>query len=111
MILGPEETMPDYVKEPSEDFSPDPSAPRVPAPRMATLYIGKGKKDKLSKGDILGFLCKTCGIDGKDIGKIDVYERFAYAAISRHLMPTVMKKAQAAKIKGVRAKVEPADQS
>ncbi len=111
MILGPEETMPDYVKEPSEEFPPDPSAPRVPAPRMATLYIGKGKKDKLSKGDILGFLCKTCGIDGKDIGKIDVYERFAYAAISRHLMPTVMKKAQAAKIKGVRAKVEPADQS
>ena len=73
---------------------------------MATLYIGKGKKDKLSKGDILGFLCKTCGIDGKDIGKIDVYERYSYAAVSRPLLRNVIKKAQTAKIKGMKTKVE-----
>lgn len=106
MIIGPEETMPEYVKEQTEEFVPDPDAAPVPAPRMATLYIGKGKKDKLSKGDILGFLCKTCGIDGKDIGKIDVYERYAYAAVSRPLLRNVIKKAQTAKIKGVKTKVE-----
>ncbi len=72
---------------------------------MATLYIGKGKKDKLSKGDILGFLCKTCGIDGKDIGKIDVYERYSYAAIRPPPAPQ-RDKAQTAKIKGVKTKVE-----
>ena len=108
MLIGPEETMPDYVKEPTEEYPLTASAAPIPLPRMATLYIGKGKKDKISKGDILGFLCKTCGMEGKDIGRIDVYERYAYAAISRPLLRTVMKKALTAKIKGVKTKVEQA---
>ena len=73
---------------------------------MDTLYIGKGKKDKVSKGDILGFLCKTCALEGAQIGKIDVYERYAYVAVSRSVAKRVVKMAESAKIKGVRTKVE-----
>ena len=42
---------------------------------MATLYIGKGKKDKISKGDIVGFLCKKGGLTPDEIGRIDVKDR------------------------------------
>ena len=72
---------------------------------MATLYIGKGKKDKLSKGDILGFLCKICGLDGKQIGRIDIYERYSYAAVERILARDVVKKAAGTKIKGMKTQV------
>ena len=106
IILGPEEHIPEYVKEPSAEYALSATATKVPTPLMATLYIGKGKKDKVSKGDILGFLCKTCGLAGAQIGKIDVYERYAYVAVARVVARAVVKKAEGAKIKGVKTKVE-----
>lgn len=50
---------------------------------MCTLYIGKGKKDKISKGDIVGFLCKIGGLTKSEIGRIDVMPRFSYVAVDR----------------------------
>lgn len=84
-LLAPEEHIPEYVDSEVEDYEV-PSADELPQPakpRMATLYIGKGKKDKISKGDILGFLCKKGGLNSSEIGKIDVNDRYAYAAIAR----------------------------
>lgn len=106
MIVGPEEQMPEYVKEPTMDFVIPDAKPVPPVPRMTTLYIGKGKKDKISKGDILGFLCKTCGLQGTDIGRIDVYERYAYAAVASGKARKVVKDAAGLKIKGVKTRVE-----
>ena len=74
--------------------------------RMTTLYIGKGKKDKVSKGDILGFLCKTGGLKGAEIGRIDVYDYYAYAAVDNRKLNFVLKNVQGCKIKGKRTKVE-----
>ncbi len=105
MIIGPEEHLPEYVKETTEDFPVAMTGGKAPLPRMTTLYIGKGKKDKISKGDILGFLCKTCGLQGSDIGRIDVYERYAYVAVRRQVAAAVVKKAEGVKIKGVKTKV------
>lgn len=114
MIVGPDESLPEYVKEKTEEFSlpvdgdgtGSHAGNNIPKPRMVTLYIGKGKKDKISKGDILGFLCKTCSLKGSDIGRIDVYERYAYAAVDRTLAKKVVKAAAGAKIKGMKTVVE-----
>ena len=106
MIVGPEEHLPEYVKETTEEYSVPQTAAKMLPPRMATLYIGKGKKDKVSKGDILGFLCKTCQLDGKDIGRIDVYERYAYAAVKRDRAQQLLRTARGAKIKGLKTVVE-----
>ena len=108
IILGPEEHLPEYVKETTDEFRLPADAGATPKPRMTTLYIGKGKKDKISKGDILGFLCKTCGLRGTDIGRIDVYERYAYVAVARTLAAGVVRKAAGAKIKGLKTRVETA---
>lgn len=78
----------------------------IPQPRMATLYIGKGKKDKLSKGDIVGFLCKTGGLTAEEIGRIDVKDRYAYVAIARPRLQMVLRNVQGGKIKGLRTVVE-----
>ena len=78
----------------------------VPAPKMATLYIGKGKKDKISKGDIVGFLCKAGGLRADEIGRIDVKDRYAYVAVRREKLQQVMQQAQGEKIKGIRTIIE-----
>ena len=107
-LLGPEEHIPEYVDSEVEDYEV-PSADELPQPakpRMATLYIGKGKKDKISKGDILGFLCKKGGLNSSEIGKIDVNDRYAYAAITRTKLRSVQNNVKGEKIKGVKTIVE-----
>lgn len=106
-VLGPEEHLPDYLHTATADHSPQPAAGAVPArPRMATVYIGKGKKDKISKGDILGFLCKKGGLENGEIGRIDVKDRYAYAAVAYSRLQELLGRVQGEKIKGVKTVVE-----
>lgn len=105
-LLGPTEKLPEYINETPEEYSVPPVTAAPPQPRMVTLYIGKGKKDKISKGDVVGFLCKAGGIEGSDIGRIDVKERYTYVAVSRDKWKEVIKNASCQKLKGVKTVVE-----
>ena len=107
-IVGPEETMPEFIDGEVEVY--DISRPSVlvpPSPKNATLYIGKGKKDKISKGDIAGFLCKKGGLEPGEIGRIDVMDRYAYAAVSRPKLQQVLRQTKGEKIKGIKTVIEP----
>ena len=111
-LLKAGEHIPDYVEETPTAYNlkadVDDSTPeRVPArPKMVTIYIGKGKRDKLSRGDIVGFLCKKGGLQGSEIGKISVEERFTYVAIAREKLRQVLKNTAGEKIKGVKTIIE-----
>lgn len=102
LILHEEESVPEYLKEiPDEYFIPK-KLPDIPLPLWATLYIGKGKKDKISKMDILGFLCKIGGLESNEVGRIDVRDHYAFAAISRRQLYEVLRKVKGQKIKGIK---------
>jgi superfamily II DNA/RNA helicase len=109
-IVGPEEQLPEFVDCDNEEYSL-PSLPReglgVSLPKMATIYIGKGKKDKISKGDIVGFLCKKGGLQPSEIGRIDVMDRYAYVAVSRPRFEQVLRLTKGEKIKGIKTVIEP----
>lgn len=107
-ILSQGETLPDYVQADTLDFTMPDELPAPVAPHMVTLYIGKGKKDKISKGDVVGFLCKSGKLKGQEIGRIDVYDYYAYAAIERGKLKSVLRNVQGEKLKGQKTKVEPA---
>lgn len=106
-LLGPEETLPEYVDADVEDYSLADHADEAPtlAP-MVTVYIGKGKKDRISKSDIVGFLCKCGGLKAQDIGRIDVYDNYAYVAVARPQVLKMLKKVRGQKIKGLKTLVE-----
>jgi hypothetical protein len=106
-ILGPDESLPEYVTDNVEEFHIPDQVPAPVHPKMATLYIGKGKKDKISKGDIVGFLCKQGGLLPQEIGRIDVADRFAYVAVSFDKVRQVISKTKGLKIKGIKTIVEP----
>jgi superfamily II DNA/RNA helicase len=106
-LVGPEEQLQiEGIHSSAFTFQSLPSS-AVPRPRMSTIYIGKGKKDKISKGDIVGFLCKIGGLTPQEIGRIDVNDRYAYAAISRPRLNALLKAVKGQKIKGLRTVVEP----
>ncbi|MCR4853687.1 MAG: DEAD/DEAH box helicase [Prevotella sp.] len=105
-LLGPSESAPSYLEEEPELFTLDEQLPPPAAPLMVTLYIGKGKRDKISKADVVGFLCKKGELQNKEIGRIDVRDRYCYVAIVREKVNQVLKKTNGEKIKGVKTLIE-----
>ena len=72
---------------------------RFEAP-MVTLWIDGGRKDKVRPGDILGALTGATGIEGSDVGKIDVFDAHAYVAIKKNSVDKALVCLKNGKIKG-----------
>lgn len=109
MILGPEEQVPDYIDKAdiNEVTLPD-ETPKPPKPEWSTIYIGRGKKDKLNKVDIVGFLYKKGGLDRDDVGMVDVKDRYAFAAVRHSKLRQMLSLIGGEKIKGMRTLIEEA---
>ncbi|CAH0537309.1 ATP-dependent RNA helicase DbpA [Vibrio marisflavi CECT 7928] len=89
----------DIAIEPSEI----PTAPKGSEPmavNMVTIQINGGKKQKVRPGDILGSLTKEGGIDGKSIGKINLYAMSSYVAVAKKVSNKALKQLQNGKLKG-----------
>lgn len=107
MITGPEEPLPEYMDmEKTEVMNVDNVRITPQLSQFSSLYIGRGKRDKLSKADVLGFLCKKGGLSAGDIGRIDVAERHAYVAVLRTKMKSLLKLIAGEKIKGMKTLIE-----
>ena len=106
-LLGPEESIPEYVEAEIKEFSLQDNINTIPLPTMATIYIGKGKKDKISKGDIVGLLCKKAELENNEIGRIDVKDYYSYVAVPSQKLSRVLQRLAGEKIKGVKTRFEP----
>ena len=105
LIVGPEETLPDFVNADGE-MDVEGEVIKPVQPRWTTLYIGRGKKDKLSKIDVVGFLCKKGGLKSEDIGRIDVGPHHVYVAVKSNKMKMLVKNVAGEKIKGMKTLIE-----
>lgn len=99
-LIGPKETAPE-----SEAWLVDEFKPQSWHRNLGTLYIHSGKKEKLSKGDIVGALTKVAGLKADEIGPIALHEHRALVAIPAARMRDVIQTLSTAKIKGKRIKV------
>jgi len=69
-------------------------------PRMVTIQLDSGRKDKLRPGDILGALTGEAGLIGSQIGKIDIFDMSSYVAIERSALRQAMNYLSEGKVKG-----------
>ena len=106
VILGPNEELPKYLNENLPEEKLDKNAPFPPQPAWATLYISKGKKNKINKIDVVGFLSKQGGLERDDLGLIVVKDECVYAAVKRTKMDDLIQKTSGLKIKGQKAIIE-----
>ena len=103
VITAPDEPLPEWI-DIDEPFTLHPSG--KPAKALnATLYFQAGKKEKLSRGDIMGFIANNGEIAPGDIGRIDVRDHYSLAAIPRNKAQNVLALLQAAKIKGKKVRI------
>ena len=83
LVLAEQESFPDFltvtpaiVNLPERIRMPEP-------PQWITLYIGAGKKDKISKTDIVGFLIQKGNLTKEEIGLITILDNASFVAINR----------------------------
>lgn len=104
VLLAPDEQTPEYMRF-DADFVIDPDANPSMTSVKATLCIGGGKKDKLSRKDILGFLTQQGGLPGNEVGKIDLFDHYSLVAIPAKGARQLAAELSRLKIKGERRKV------
>lgn len=108
LILNEEERLPAYIDSTVVDIEL-PETPELPEkPKWATLFIAAGKKDKVNKVDIVGFLSKAGELKKEDIGLIEVKDFFAFAAVRKSKMSHTLQLIKEQKIKGRKIKIYPA---
>ena len=106
LLIGPDEEVKPFVNiDDTIETSQEDSAERSLRSSLATLYISAGKKEKLSRGDILGFLVKDAALQAEEIGKINVYDHYSLVAVPRKNAKHIANDASAKKIKGAKRKV------
>lgn len=106
VIESEADSQPDYIT-PDRKYLPDPEAETDLRPDVASIYLSAGKKEKISRGDVAGFVSAS-GVTGSDeIGKIIVHDHHSVVAVPREKARETAKALNTIKLKGkkIRASV------
>lgn len=104
VLTGPDEELKPYI-ETDSIYRPDPNATSKLTSDKVTIRISAGRKEKLSKGDILGFLCKEGGMEASEIGAITLSDHHALVAVPAEKGAALVSTLSPQKIKGARRKL------
>ncbi|MFM8345455.1 MAG: helicase-related protein, partial [Betaproteobacteria bacterium] len=74
-------------------------------PATVTLQILGGRKEKIRRGDVLGALTKDIGLQGQDIGRIDLNDFSTYVAVRAEVADQALRGLNGGKVKGRSVKV------
>ena len=107
MITLEGKELPDFVPEVIEEYALPRKAILPQLSQWAAIYVGKGKRDKISRGDLAGFFMKKGGLRADEVGTIMVFDRYSYVAVKMNKMREVLKTVQGEKIKGIKTIFEP----
>ena len=102
----PGEPVPAYIEEEVEAITLPETATLPEKPKWTTLFIAAGKKDKVNKVDIVGFLAQKGELKKEDIGLIEVKDFYSFVAIRRSKASHVLNQIKNEKIKNLKVKID-----
>ncbi|HUS03772.1 MAG TPA: DEAD/DEAH box helicase [Chitinophagaceae bacterium] len=106
LILSAEEKLPGYIKDEVEIIQLPENLELPEKPKWTTLFIAAGKKDKVNKVDIVGFLSNKGQLKKDDIGLIEVKDFFSFVAIRKLKVSNTLQLIKDQKIKNKKVKIE-----
>lgn len=106
VITAEGEDIPEYVVC-DRSYSPRGEATEGIRSDVATLYFNAGKKEKISKGDIAGFLIQKGGLTKDEVGKIMVWDHSAIAAVPRAKIGKVVEAVAPYRLKNTKVRISP----
>ena len=105
LLLHADESLPYYIDNKPETLVL-PTELKLPKPsEWVTIYINGGKKDKLNKVDIVGFLSQKGKLEKADLGLIIVKDHNSFLAVKKHKVKAMLFLVQNEKIKGAKYKI------
>ena len=105
LILSPEEKLPAYIDADIEAMALPETSTLPDKPQWSTLFIAAGKKDKVNKIDIVGFLSNKGELKKEDIGLIEVKDFFSFVAIKKIKVSETLQLIKEQKIKNKKVKI------
>lgn len=106
LILAPHERLPEYITPEPAIITLNPNAALPQKPVWTTLFIGAGKKDKVNKVDIVGFLTNKGMLKKEDIGLIEVKDFFSFVAVRKSQATHTLQLIKTEKIKNKKVKID-----
>lgn len=104
VLISDEENIPEFVTY-DRDYFPKGEADDGIRSDVATLYINAGKKNKISRGDVAGYMMKAGGLKPDEVGKIVVTDHYAIVAVPRDKAGKLVSVLADQKLKGTRVRV------
>lgn len=103
-ITSEGDDIPSYV-EWDRDYVPTANSANPIKSHVATLYFNAGKREKVSRGDIVGFLIANTGLTADEIGKIVVKDHNSLAGIPVEKVDDVLQKTENTPLKGKKIRI------
>lgn len=104
ILINSSDKLPEYMSFDGE-LKCQENIVKYPNAHFATLFFQAGKKEKISRGDILGFISKNGGIEGKEIGMINLYDHYALVAVPANKVSSILSLLAPLKIKNKRVRI------
>lgn len=105
LIIGPEESVPAYTASNAESFELPENVTIPEKPKWSTLFIAAGKKDKVNKIDVVGFLSNKGRLKKDEIGLVEIKDFAAFAAVRKSKIGQVVEFVKNEKIKNKKVKI------
>ncbi|WP_129716683.1 DEAD/DEAH box helicase [Pedobacter sp. SYP-B3415] len=105
-LLFTDEALPRWMDVGAEAVSVSADPVQPAPPEWETVYASAGKKDKLSKTDLVGFFIGKGGLNKEDIGMIEVKDQMSFVAVKRNKVSKLLRSVQHEKIKNKRIRFE-----
>ena len=106
LILSEEEKLPPYINPDVEQLELPETIELPEKPKWTTLFIAAGKKDKVNKIDIVGFLSNRGQLKKEDIGLIEVKDFFSFVAVRKVKLGPALELIKGERIKNKKVKIE-----
>lgn len=106
LIHSPGESLPAYLPEDTTVLEVPEDAPLPEKPKWITLFVAAGKKDKVNKIDIVGFLTQKGELKKEDIGLIEVKDFFSFVAIRKTKATHALHLIREQRIKNKKVRIE-----
>jgi ATP-independent RNA helicase DbpA len=105
LLLGPDEVAPAFIQEEMKTMAVPENLPVPPRTQWTTLHFSLGKKEKVNKIDIVGFLSQRAGLKKDDIGMIEVKDHYSFAAVRRNRASDTLRLVKDDKLKNKKVKI------
>ena len=106
ILTHQDEQLPDFVTIDETFNLPEKCEQKAIVNKNSTLYFKAGKKEKISKADIVGFIANNSQIAPNEIGVINVYDHYALVAVPKQKAKAAVSQLLKAKIKGKKIRIE-----